>query len=90
MRYSSRLPVRTFPLRQDCSLAEACADAIEGLREDVIGFHDDAIAVDGGVPGIRDAHALESAVARPFTMVAGEFAFATGLEQAAALLKALV
>lgn len=81
--------VPTFPVPADRSYADAYQETLSQLRADVIAFHDDAIAEDGGVPGLRDEHLLMSALARPFATVGGTLAFPNGLEQAAVLVQSL-
>lgn len=89
MARNSRPILPTFPLPAHLSLIDACREAINQLYEDVIAFHEDALAEDGGAPGFRDRDALAAAVARPFTFVGGRFAFGDGLLQATILLKSL-
>jgi hypothetical protein len=59
--------VPPHPLPQDRPFEDAVRDTIAQWREDLLGFHDDALAEDGGLPGIRDEAALAAAAARPFT-----------------------
>lgn len=54
--------------------------------EEVIDLHQDAIAEYGGDPGIRDSGLLESAIAQPMAMFAGEYLHSDLAEMAAAYL----
>jgi death-on-curing protein len=58
--------------------------------EDVLFFHYDVIALDGGMPGLRDIGALEAAVARPEAGFGGEERFPTIFAKAAALMESII
>ncbi len=90
MPRSARSLVPMHPLPQDRPFEDAVRDTIEQWREDLLAFHDDALAEDGGSPGIRDWDALAAAAARPFTVVGDQLAYPTGLLQATVLFKSVV
>ena len=53
-------------------------------------IHDWVVSANGGHPGIRDANALQSALARPFAGFVGEEFFPDVHSKAAALIHALI
>jgi death-on-curing protein len=60
-----------------------------GLNE-VLFFHTVAIQQYGGAEGVRDAGALEAAIARPWQSFAGQEAFSTPFEKAAAICESII
>jgi death-on-curing protein len=58
--------------------------------DEILFFHDDVIALDGGAPGIRDRGSLEAAVARPQTSFGGIELFPTPFAKAAALMESII
>jgi len=59
-----------------------------GLPE-VLFFHTVVIQQYGGAEGVRDPAALDAAIARPWTAFAGEEAFPTPFDKAAAICEAI-
>ncbi|MCB9082312.1 MAG: type II toxin-antitoxin system death-on-curing family toxin [Lewinellaceae bacterium] len=58
--------------------------------EVVVSIHGILIKRYGGIPGIRDRGALESAVNRPYQTFNGEGLYKTSVEKAAALIESIV
>ncbi len=58
-------------------------------EDEILFFHHDIIALDGGASGIRDKGSLAAAVARPYTAFGGVARFPTPFAKAAALMESL-
>lgn len=83
-------PVPRYPLPAAASLSEACEDAARQLISDILFFHAVVTLPFGGVPGLLSPSLLDSAAHRPFAFFGEDFVYATGLDQAGALLQSLV
>lgn len=66
------------------------ADEISRLLVRVYEMHETIIAETGGLPGLREASSLHSAVARPFATFGGADLYATDFDKAAALFHSLI
>ena len=66
------------------------ADEVGNLLVRVYEIHEMIIAETGGLPGLRDATVLHSAVARPFAMFGGEELYPSDFEKAGALFHSLI
>jgi len=66
------------------------ADEIADLLVRVYEIHESIIARTGGIPGLREAAMLHSAVARPFATFAGRELYPTDFEKAGALFHSLI
>jgi death on curing protein len=69
---------------------EGRADEIANLLVRVYEIHEIIIAETGGLPGLRDAAMLHSAVARPFATFDGQELYPSELEKAGALFHSLI
>jgi death on curing protein len=69
---------------------EDTADAVANLLVRVYEIHEVIIIETGGIPGLREAAMLHSAVARPFATYGGQELYLTDFEKAAALFHSLV
>lgn len=58
--------------------------------DELIAFHNTAIALDGGALGIRDRGALEAAAARPQSSYGGVEHFPTAFDKAAAIMESII
>lgn len=72
------------------SVSDACEAAALQLITDILVIHAVVTIPFGGQPRLISPQGLDSAAHRPFYSVAGDFAYESGLEQAAALLESLV
>jgi len=66
------------------------ADEVANLLVRVYEVHEVIIAETGGLPGLREAALLHSAVARPFATFGGQELYPTDFEKAAALFHSLI
>ena len=66
------------------------ADEVANLLVRVYEIHEIIIAETGGLPGLREATMLHSAVARPFASFDGRELYPSTLEKAAALFHSLI
>lgn len=66
------------------------ADEIADLLVRVYEIHEVIIAETGGIPGLREASMLHSAVARPFASYGGQHLYLTDFEKAASLFHSLI
>ncbi|MDZ7291453.1 MAG: type II toxin-antitoxin system death-on-curing family toxin [candidate division KSB1 bacterium] len=66
------------------------AEEVANLLVRVYEMHETIIAETGGLPGLRDAALLHSAVARPFATFAGKELYESDFEKAAALFHSLI
>ena len=66
------------------------ADEIADLLVRVYEIHEVIITETGGLPGLREASLLHSAVARPFVTFDGQELYPTDFEKAAALFHSLI
>ncbi len=87
---AKRESVARYPFSAASSLSEACEDAAEQLLSDVSYIHLSVTRPFGERSGLISPELLDSAVHRPFFILGGDFAYPTGLEQAAALFESLV
>lgn len=69
---------------------EERAEEIARLLVRVYEIHEVVISDSGGMPGLREAGLLHSAVARPFATFAGEDLYSTDFDKAAALFHSLI
>ena len=69
---------------------DECADAIANLLVRVYEIHEVILAETGGIPGLREATMLHSAVARPFVTFGGQELYSTDFDKAAALFHSLI
>jgi death-on-curing protein len=69
---------------------EARADEVARLLVRVYEIHEIIIAETGGLPGLREATLLHSAVARPFATFGGQELYPSDFEKAAALFHSLI
>lgn len=70
--------------------SEDRADEVANLLVRVYEIHEVIIAETGGLPGLREATMLHSAVARPFVTFGGQELYPTDFEKAAALFHSLI
>ncbi len=66
--------------------AERIADLVLGMYQ----IHAAVLAETGGLEGLRDAHLLHAAAARPFATFGGQPLYRSEFEQAAALFHSLI
>jgi len=66
------------------------ADEVANLLVRVYEMHEFIITETGGLPGLRDATLLHSAIARPFATFGGQELYPTDFEKAAALFHSLI
>ncbi len=66
------------------------ADEVADLLVRIYEMHEVIIAETGGLPGLRDAAMLHSAIARPFSTFDGVELYPTDFEKAAALFHSLI
>ena len=66
------------------------ADEVANLLVRVYEIHEFVITETGGLPGLREAVMLHSAVARPFATFGGQELYPTDFEKAAALFHSLI
>ncbi|MCI0487572.1 MAG: type II toxin-antitoxin system death-on-curing family toxin [Blastocatellia bacterium] len=66
------------------------ADEVANLLVRVYEIHEVIITETGGLPGLREASLLHSAVARPFAAFGGQELYPTDFEKAAALFHSLI
>ncbi|MGH9845352.1 MAG: type II toxin-antitoxin system death-on-curing family toxin [Blastocatellia bacterium] len=66
------------------------ADEIADLLVRVYEIHEVIIAETGGIPGLREASMLHSAVARPFATYGGQELYLNDFEKAASLFHSLI
>jgi death-on-curing protein len=71
-------------------LEPARADEAADLLVRIYEMHEAIIVETGGLPGLRDATMLHSAVARPFATFGGQELYSTDFEKAAALFHSLI
>jgi death on curing protein len=69
---------------------EGRADEVARLLVRVYEIHEIIIAETGGLPGLREATLLHSAVARPFATFGGQELYPSDFEKAAALFHSLI
>src|SRR3989337_1463577 len=69
---------------------EDCADEVANLLVRVYEIHGIIITETGGLPGLREATLLHSAIARPFATFGGQELYPTDFEKAAALFHSLI
>ncbi|MBI4596650.1 MAG: type II toxin-antitoxin system death-on-curing family toxin [Candidatus Tectomicrobia bacterium] len=69
---------------------EDCADEIANLLVRVYEIHEIIITETGGLPGLREATLLHSAIARPFVTFGGQELYPRDFEKAAALFHSLI
>lgn len=69
---------------------EGRADEVACLLVRVYEIHEMIIAETGGLPGLREATLLHSAVARPFATFGGQELYSSDFEKAAALFHSLI
>ena len=69
---------------------ESRADEVARLLVRVYEIHEIIIAETGGLPGLREATLLHSAVARPFATFGGQELYPSDFEKAAALFHSLI
>jgi death-on-curing protein len=70
--------------------AQERADEAADLLVRVYEMHEAIIVETGGLPGLRDATMLHSAVSRPFATFGGQELYPTDFEKAAALFHSLI
>jgi len=70
--------------------SEDRADEVANLLVRVYEIHEVIIAETGGLPGLREATMLHSAVARPFATFGGQELYLTDFEKAGALFHSLI
>jgi death on curing protein len=70
--------------------SEDRADDVASLLVRVYEIHEVIIAETGGLPGLREATMLHSAVARPFATFGGQELYPTDFEKAGALFHSLI
>src|SRR5882672_11115391 len=70
--------------------SEDCADEVANLLVRVYEIHEAIISETGGLPGLREATMLHSAVARPFATFGGQELYPTDFEKAGALFHSLI
>lgn len=70
--------------------SEDRADDVANLLVRVYEIHEVIIAETGGLPGLREATMLHSAVARPFATFGGQELYPTDFEKAGALFHSLI
>jgi death-on-curing protein len=70
--------------------SEDRADEVANLLVRVYEIHEVIIAETGGMPGLRDALMLHSAVARPFATFEGQELYPTDFDKAGALFHSLI
>ncbi len=70
--------------------SEDRADEVANLLVRVYEIHEVIIAETGGLPGLREATMLHSAVARPFATFGGQELYPTDFEKAGALFHSLI
>ena len=87
---AKRESVARYPLSAASPLSEACEDAALQLISDILLIHLTVTRPFGEISGLISPALLDSAAHRPFFILGDNFAYQTGLEQAAALFESLI